>query len=115
MPPAFLRSPEKAILNGVREHAIDREPMNTTTDPEHADERANARRDAIMLTVTGPLVTAILIATWAAAGAGYFWPLWPLLGMSIAVLIALYRAFGPLPQATAGASEPPPAAPAPPM
>ncbi|NUT55094.1 MAG: hypothetical protein HOQ03_03810 [Thermoleophilia bacterium] len=85
--------------------------MNTTTDPERADERAHARRDAILLTVTGPLVTAILVATWAATGAGYFWPLWPLLGMSIAVLIALYRAFGPLPQAAAGAPEPPPAAP----
>jgi hypothetical protein len=111
MAATFLRSPEKAILDGVREHAIDRETMNNTTDPERADERAHARRDALLLTVTGPLVTAILLATWAATGAGYFWPVWPLLGMSIAVLIALYRAFGPLPQATAGPSEPPPAPP----
>ena len=42
---------------------------------------------------------------------GYFWPVWPMLGMSIAVLIALYRAFGPLPQAVAATPEPPPAAP----
>ena len=42
---------------------------------------------------------------------GYFWPVWPMLGMSIAVLIALYRAFGPLPQAAAGGPEPPPSAP----
>jgi hypothetical protein len=111
MAPAFLRSPEKAILDGVREHAIEPGTMNTTTDPERADERAHARRDALLLTITGPLVTAILLAAWAATGAGYFWPVWPLLGMSIAVLIALYRAFGPLPQAAAGAPEPPPAAP----
>jgi hypothetical protein len=112
MAPAFLRSPEEVILNVVREHAINGEHMNMTTDPERADERAHARRDAILLTVTGPLVTAILIVTWAATGAGYFWPLWPLMGMSIAVLIALYRAFGPLPQAAgAGSPEPPPAAP----
>jgi len=115
MAPAFLRSPEKVILNVVREHDIDREHMNITTEPERADERAHARRDAILLTVTGPLVTAILVATWAVTGAGYFWPLWPLMGMSIAVLIALYRAFGPLPQAAAGSPEPPPGAPAPPM
>ena len=44
--------------------------------------------------------------SWAAAGAGYFWPLWPMLGMSIAVLVALWRAFGPIPQAGAVAPEP---------
>ena len=85
--------------------------MNITTDPERAEERAHARRDALLLTLTGPLVTAILLALWAITGAGYFWPMWPMLGMSIAVLIALWRAFGPLPQAAAGAPEPPSAAP----
>ena len=84
--------------------------MNITTDPERAEERAHARRDALLLTLTGPLVTAILLALWAITGAGYFWPIWPMLGMSIAVLIALYRAFGPLPQA-AGAPDPPAAPP----
>lgn len=85
--------------------------MNITSDPERAEERAHARRDALLLTLTGPLVTAVLLAVWALAGAGYFWPMWPMLGMSIAVLVALWRAFGPLPQAVAGAPEPPPAAP----
>ena len=85
--------------------------MTSTNDPERADERAQARRDALMLTLTGPLVTLVLLATWAASGTGYFWPVWPMLGMSIAVLIALYRAFGPLPQAVAAAPERPPAAP----
>ena len=85
--------------------------MNNTTDPERAEERAHARRDALLLTLTGPLVTAVLLALWAITGAGYFWPIWPMLGMSIAVLVALWRAFGPLPQAAAGAPEPPPAAP----
>jgi hypothetical protein len=85
--------------------------MNINSDSERADERAHARRDALLLIITGPVVTAILLAAWAVAGAGYFWPVWPMLGMSIAVLIALYRAFGPLPQAAAAAPEPPPAAP----
>ena len=79
--------------------------MNLTTDPERvADERAHARREALLMILTGPLVTAILLVAWAAAGAGYFWPVWPMLGMSIVVLVALYRAFGPLSQ-TAGASD----------
>ena len=85
--------------------------MTSTNDSERADERAQARRDALLLTLTGPLVTLILLATWAATGAGYLWPIWPMLGMSIAVLIALYRAFGPLPQTVAAAPERPPAAP----
>ena len=85
--------------------------MNITSDPERAEERAHARRDALLLTLTGPLVTAVLLAVWALAGAGYFWPIWPMLGMSIAVLVALWRAFGPLPQAAAAAPEPPPAVP----
>jgi hypothetical protein len=73
--------------------------MNLTSDPERADERAQARRDAIAFTLSGPLVTAILILVWAVAGRGYFWPLWPMLGMSIALLVALWRAFGPVPGA----------------
>ena len=82
--------------------------MNFTTDPERvAVERATARRDALLIILTGPLVTAVLLIFWAATGAGYFWPMWPMLGMSIAVLISLYRAFGPLPQAAAGSPEPP--------
>jgi hypothetical protein len=85
--------------------------MNNLTDPERAAERANARRDALLLTITGPLVTAVLLAAWAASGAGYFWPIWPMLGMSIAVVVALYRAFCPLPQAGAVAPEPPRAEP----
>jgi len=86
--------------------------MNSIYDPERrADERTHARRDALLLTITGPLVAAVVLAAWAVTGAGYFWPLWPMLGMSIVVLVALWRAYGPLPQAVAVAPEPPSAAP----
>ena len=73
--------------------------MDKTTDP--AGEREQARRDALALTIAGPLVTIALLALWALTGAGYFWPMWPMLGMSIALLVGLWRAFGPLPHATA--------------
>ena len=84
--------------------------MNFNSNPERADERAQARRDAIAFTISGPIVTALLLVVWAVSGGGYFWPLWPLLGMTIALLVALWRAFGPLPdpQAVAGRSEPRP-------
>ena len=77
--------------------------MNLTSDPERADERAQARRDALAFTISGPIVTVLLLAIWAAAGSGYFWPIWPLLGMSIALLVALWRAFGPVPDPQAPA------------
>jgi hypothetical protein len=83
--------------------------MTKTSNPERADERTLARRDAVALTICGPLVTLLLLAVWAATGSGYFWPIWPLLGMSIALLVALWRAFGPVPGAqTAGAADPRP-------
>ena len=83
--------------------------MENTTDRESALDRAQARRDALMLALTGPVVTALLIAVWAVAGAGYFWPVWPLLGMSLALVIALWRAYGPSAQAAAtGGGEPAP-------
>jgi class 3 adenylate cyclase len=47
------------------------------------------------------LVNAMLIAIWAAAGAGYFWPIWPILGWGIGVgchaapLLALRGRRGP--------------------
>jgi hypothetical protein len=84
--------------------------MNLNNHREPAAERVQARRDALALIFAGPLVTAVLLVVWAATGAGYFWPLWPLLGMSIALIVALYRAYGPVSQ-PAGAGE----APRPPM
>jgi hypothetical protein len=82
--------------------------MDTIDDRENAAaDRAQARRDALALAFAGPLVTALLLVVWAVTGAGYFWPVWPLLGMSIALLIALWRAFGPAVY-QAAAVEPPP-------
>jgi hypothetical protein len=76
--------------------------MDNAIDREPAPIRAEARRDALALILSGPVVTALLVAIWAATGAGYFWPLWPLLGVSIALVVALWRAFGPCAQAVAG-------------
>ena len=82
--------------------------MENTTDREGAAERAQARRDALLLTLTGPIVAVVLLAAWALAGSGYFWPAWPMLGISIAMLVALWRAFGPVTQAGAAEVRPRP-------
>ena len=75
--------------------------MNNTTDREPALDRAQARRDALSLLFAGPVVTALLIVVWAATGADYFWPIWPMLGMSFALVAVLWRAYGPSAQAAA--------------
>jgi hypothetical protein len=69
--------------------------MDINHDREGTGERQQARRDALSLAVTGPLVTALLLAVWVAAGGGYFWPIWPMLGLSIVLLVAIWRAYGP--------------------
>ncbi len=50
----------------------------------------------------------MLLVVWAATGAGYFWPIWPLLGISFVLVAMLWRAFGPTAQAAAGGVEPRP-------
>jgi hypothetical protein len=69
--------------------------MEDLNDRERSLDRVQARRDALALGFTGPLVTLALLVAWAVTGRGYFWPVWPMLGMSIALLVAIWRAYGP--------------------
>lgn len=39
-------------------------------------------------------VNTLLIVIWAASGAGYFWPIWPLAGWGIAVALHAWRTYG---------------------
>ncbi|MBI1349833.1 MAG: hypothetical protein GC156_01790 [Actinomycetales bacterium] len=41
------------------------------------------------------IVWIILTAVWALSGGGYFWPIWAIFGMSIALLFVGWGAFGP--------------------
>ena len=69
--------------------------MNDLEPREGTRDRAQARRDALQLAVAGPLVSAILLVVWATTGAGYLWPVWPMLALSLALVVALWRAYGP--------------------
>lgn len=40
-------------------------------------------------------VSALCVAIWALSGAGGFWPIWPIFGMAIGVVIIGWRAYGP--------------------
>lgn len=47
--------------------------------------RIAQRRELARHASTYALVMVLLVAIWAISGAGYFWPIWPLLGWGIGV------------------------------
>lgn len=57
------------------------------TPPPDGSERRGGRRDrrADRLRVYVPVMT-LLVAIWVLTGAGYFWPIWPLVGWGFFVL-----------------------------
>lgn len=40
-------------------------------------------------------VSALCVAIWALSGAGPFWPIWPMFGVGIGVVVTGWRAYGP--------------------
>ena len=63
----------------------------TTDLPSIEPIRATRQRRPLVTALRGELgafvlVNVLLIAVWAASGAGYFWPIWPLLGWGIGIV-----------------------------
>ena len=59
-----------------------------------ARKRVNDRRDFGSHVVAYVVVNAFLTLVWAVTSAGYFWPAWPLLGLTIAAVFAGLDAYG---------------------
>jgi uncharacterized membrane protein len=38
-------------------------------------------------------VNLLLVGIWATTGAGYFWPIWPMLGWGVAIVIQAWATF----------------------
>jgi hypothetical protein len=57
--------------------------MTETTPRETAVRRLEARRDFRTHAAVYVIVNALLVVIWAASGAGYFWPIWPIAGWGI--------------------------------
>lgn len=60
-----------------------------------ATKRVKAKRGFWQLLGVFVIVWIILIAVWALSGGGYFWPMWAIFGMGIALLFTGWGAFGP--------------------
>jgi hypothetical protein len=55
-----------------------------------ADEAVRKRRASVRAILTPYLaVNLMLVLIWAVAGFGYFWPIWPILGWGLAVVLSL--------------------------
>lgn len=60
-----------------------------------AVKRIRAKRDFWRLLGIFAIVTGILTAIWAMSGGGYYWPMWALFGMGIALAFSGLGAYGP--------------------
>jgi len=66
-----------------------------TSSREHAVKRLKARRDFGQFLGVTVFVSVVTVVIWLATGADYFWPMWPMLGMGIALLASAWQAWGP--------------------
>jgi len=71
------------------------------TEPEEnparelALRRLKARRSFKGLLATAVGVLAIMVVIWALSGGGYFWPIWVVFGLGIALIATGWQAYGP--------------------
>ena len=65
-----------------------------------ADEREEVRKQLIARKAFNThlavyaVVNAFLIMIWGVTGAGYFWPMWPLLGWGVGLAVHAWVTFG---------------------
>ena len=59
------------------------------------DMRRKNRRDFVSVLVSSALMITVVVVIWAVTGAGSFWPIWVIFGLSIVVLASAWRALGP--------------------
>ncbi|WP_210481132.1 hypothetical protein [Naasia sp. SYSU D00948] len=73
---------------------------SATTVPDSARDYARrrllARRNVPVIALVWVAVSGSSTAIWAFTGAtGHFWPIWPMLGLGVAVVAAALSAYGP--------------------
>ena len=67
--------------------------MTDTTPREAAVRRLEAKRDFRNHVAIYVIVNALLVVIWAATGAGYFWPIWPIAGWGIGLAFNAWVVF----------------------
>ena len=62
-----------------------------------AIERLKAKRDFRTNVFSYVIINALLVVIWAATGAGYFWPIWVIIGWGIGIIFHAWTVFGQKP------------------
>lgn len=60
---------------------------------EAAVKRVKAKRDFRGRVVVYLAVNALLVVIWALSGAGFFWPIWPILGWGIGLALNAWTVY----------------------
>jgi hypothetical protein len=60
---------------------------------EAALARLEAKRDFRNHVAIYVIVNTMLVAIWALSGQGYFWPVWPILGWGVGLVLHGWKAF----------------------
>jgi len=63
--------------------------------PGHDPEREAARKRVLYRAGTAAITVLVCVVIWAASGAGYFWPVWVLLGTGIVTARIAWDELGP--------------------
>jgi hypothetical protein len=62
---------------------------------ELAIQRLKLKQDFKGMAVGGAFAVLVCIVIWAMGDGGYFWPVWVILGIGIAVVVQAWKAYGP--------------------
>lgn len=62
---------------------------------EIALKRLKAKRGFRGILITAVGVSALMVVIWLLSGRGYFWPIWVMFGLGIAVITSAWSAYGP--------------------
>jgi hypothetical protein len=73
------------------EEGIDR-PENAR---ELAIQRLKLKQDFKGMLAGGIFAILVCVVIWAMGDGGYFWPIWVILGIGIAVVVQAWKAYGP--------------------
>lgn len=71
--------------------------MTTDDRRQAAIRRLNAKRGFRRHLGVYVLVNVMLVIIWAATGAGYFWPMWPIAGWGIGLLSHAFTVYADRP------------------
>lgn len=63
------------------------------TSREAAVKRLKAKRDFKSHLATYVVVNLMLVAIWALSGRGYFWPIWPIAGWGVGLVLNAWTVY----------------------